>query len=128
MKPWNKIRWQAANARRAQSIERGFLAWWEAQEDKVKPKNLRMINLECCYTCQAMMADSDGWGCTLEDGPRWAEFDMAFRHVCDRYASRDTFHPYDTEGEIDMDTFMEGVRRIKALKDDLSQIPGIVVK
>lgn len=59
----------------------------------VKPINLRMINLECCYTCQACFADGDAWYCTLYKGPRWTEFDMPFRHICERYASREEFHP-----------------------------------
>jgi len=83
---------------------------------EAKPINLRMINLECCYTCQACFADGDGWFCVLDKGPRWTEFDMPFRHICDRFVSRELFHPMPNDPPEDQRLRAVGAETLPGLE------------
>jgi hypothetical protein len=52
------------------------------------PKNYRAIRPRCCWNCLYIRSDSDGWFCSLIQGPIWSEFDGPFNYICDLFIMR----------------------------------------
>ena len=55
---------------------------------KKSPKNFRAIKPRCCWNCVSIRSDSDGWFCSLTQGPTWQEFDLPFQYICDLFKVR----------------------------------------
>ena len=62
MKPWNKINWQVAKARRALKIEDDFWRWWQEQDALKKQGGAEHLTQTGRATTHALMVWSDDGG------------------------------------------------------------------
>ena len=80
MKPWNKIRWQAANARKAQSIDFDFLAWWERQ-NAIEPLpayvQMWLAATQAEPTAETFLREAEEWDANAEHAAAYDNTELA---------------------------------------------------